>query len=100
VSRHAGPQTIENFAQAINLGTSNGSEDDQTATFIVSTDNEAIFSAGPSISYPAGTLSYTPSGRTGSAKVTVRLKDNGGTENGGSDTSGPQSFTITVTSGD
>jgi hypothetical protein len=33
----------------------------------------------------------------GVAHVTVRLKDNGGTANGGVDTSSPQSFDITIT---
>ena len=45
-----------------------------------------------------GTLTYTPAANAnGVATVTVRLKDDGGTANGGVDTSGPQTFTITVT---
>ena len=44
------------------------------------------------------TLTYTPAANAnGLATVTVRLKDDGGTANGGVDTSGPQTFTITVT---
>src|SRR5204863_8828148 len=51
----------------------------------------------PSIS-PDGTLTYTsPARRSSDPTVTVRLHDNGGTANGGSDTSLPQTFTITVT---
>ena len=34
---------------------------------------------------------------TASATVTVQMHDNGGTANGGVDTSAPQTFTITVT---
>ena len=46
----------------------------------------------------SGTLTYTPAANAnGSATVTVRAQDNGGTANGGVDTSGPQTFTITVT---
>jgi hypothetical protein len=97
VSRDAGPQRVENFARDIRLGPSNGSESDQTGTFIVTTDKDALFSALPSISYPDGTLTYTPSGLTGKANVTVQLKDSGGTENGGADTSRSHTFTITVT---
>jgi hypothetical protein len=42
-------------------------------------------------------LTFTPaSNRVGVANVTVRLHDNGGTANGGVDTSAPQSFTITL----
>jgi hypothetical protein len=100
VSQSAGPQREENFARDIVLGPSNGNENNQQGTFIVTTDNDALFSAGPSISYPGGTLTYTPSGVTGTARVTVVLRDNGGTDRGGDDTSRPESFTITVTSGD
>ena len=100
VSQGAGPQREENFVRDIILGPSNGNENNQQGTFIVTTDNDTLFSAGPSISYPDGTLTYTPSGVTGKAKVTVSLKDNGGTANGGADTSRSESFTITITSGD
>jgi hypothetical protein len=96
VSAGAGPQTIGGFIGNARVSPSNGSENNQTGTFIVTTDNDGLFSAGPSISYPDGTLTYTPSGQTGSATVTVVLEDNGGTANGGSDTSQPHSFTLTV----
>jgi hypothetical protein len=43
-------------------------------------------------------LTYTAaSNANGSATVTVRAHDDGGTANGGQDTSGPQTFTITIT---
>jgi hypothetical protein len=46
---------------------------------------------------PNGTLHYTPAHNAfGTATVTVQLMDNGGTANGGQDTSAPQTFTITV----
>ena len=45
-----------------------------------------------------GTLTYTPAANAnGTATVTVSVHDNGGTANGGVDTSAPQTFTITVT---
>src|SRR5262249_36621783 len=69
----------------------------QTLTFLVTTNNDALFSALPGID-TNGKLTYTPAANAnGLATVTVRLKDNGGTANGGNDTSGPQTFTISVT---
>src|SRR3989442_5726221 len=45
-----------------------------------------------------GTLTFTPAaGATGAATVTVQLHDNGGTANGGVDTSAAQTLTISVT---
>jgi uncharacterized repeat protein (TIGR01451 family) len=46
-----------------------------------------------------GTLSYTLSGNAGSATFGVKLQDDGGTANGGNDTSAELSFTITVAAG-
>ena len=47
----------------------------------------------------AGNLTYTPAANAnGLATVTVILKDDGGTANGGSDTFTTQTFTITVNS--
>src|SRR6185436_15640127 len=45
----------------------------------------------------AGTFTYTPlAGFTGQDTITVRVKDNGGTANGGSDTSDPVLVKINV----
>src|SRR5690606_36187595 len=60
-------------------------------------DATSLFSDQPVIS-PNGTLTYTAAENAhGVATVSVRLHDNGGTENGGVDTSTVQTFTITVT---
>src|SRR5205807_6179021 len=69
----------------------------QTLTFQVTNNtNAALFSAGPAVS-STGTLTYTPAANAnGSATITINLKDNGGTANGGVDTSTAQTFTITV----
>jgi len=71
----------------------------QTLSFVIaSNSNTSLFSAGPSIASD-GTLSFTPAAdANGSATIGVELHDNGGTVNGGDDTYGPISFTITVTS--
>jgi hypothetical protein len=58
--------------------------------------NPSLFSAGPAIS-STGTLIYTPAANAGgTATITINLRDNGGTANGGVDTSPSQSFSITV----
>ena len=46
---------------------------------------------------PTGTLTYTPAANAnGSATVTLHIHDDGGTANGGVDTSAPQTFAIYV----
>ena len=95
VSEDCAPQAIANWATAISAGPSN--EREQLLDFIVTNDNNALFSAQPAIS-TAGTLTYTPAANAyGSATVTVKLYDNGGKEGtGAADTSAAQTFTITV----
>ena len=72
-------------------------EASQTLTFIVTGNtNPALFSAGPAVA-ANGTLTFTPApNANGTATITLTLRDNGGTANGGQDTSAPQSFTITL----
>jgi VCBS repeat-containing protein len=91
----AGPQTVNAWASAISAGPSD--ESSQTVAFHVMNNNTALFSTQPVID-ASGNLSYTPAPDAyGSATVTVTLQDNGGTANGGVDTSAPQTFTITIT---
>jgi len=95
VLEDASPQTISNWATSLSAGPPN--ESSQSLNFIVTNNNNALFSAQPAVA-PNGTLTYTPAPNVnGSATVTVQLHDDGGTANGGSDTSAPQIFTITVT---
>ena len=90
---NGGPQTVVNWATNITDGVGDVG---QTLNFIVSNNNNALFSAQPAIS-PTGTLTYTPAtGVNGSATVTVQLHDNGGTAMGGVDTSAPQTFVISI----
>lgn len=59
--------------------------------------SETLFAVAPAIS-SNGTLTYTPrAGATGVVTVTAKIHDDGGTENGGVDTSAAQTFTITLT---
>jgi large repetitive protein len=89
-----GAKTIAGWATAINAGAPN--ESGQSLNFIVSNDNPAMFLVQPAID-SNGTLTFTPTpGVSSVAYVTVRLHDNGGTAQGGVDTSAPQTFTVTV----
>ncbi len=64
--------------------------------FIVTSNNPNLFLLPPAID-ASGTLTYTPApGGGGSAIVSVQLRDNGGTANGGVDTSPIQTFTIAI----
>ena len=94
VAMDSGARTVSGWATAISTGPAD--ESGQTVDFIVSNDNIALFSAQPAVSAP-GALTFTPAtGASGSASVTVRIHDSGGTAGGGFDTSAPQTFTITV----
>jgi hypothetical protein len=89
-----GAQKLPGFASKIACGPSN--ESGQTASFVVATDKPGLFLVPPALS-PDGTLTYTPRLLgLGVATVTVYAVDDGGTANGGSNTSRQQSFTITI----
>ena len=92
----AGAQTVNGWATAISPGPA--SESGQTVSFnITGNTNAALFSAGPSVN-SAGDLSYTAAANlSGSADITLEAQDDGGTANGGVDTSPAQTFTITIT---
>ena len=94
VLEDAGPQVALGWATSISAGPSD--ESGQALNFIVSNDNNGLFSAQPAVS-AAGDLTYTPAGNAnGSSVVSVAIHDNGGTANGGVDTSAPQTFVIAV----
>lgn len=94
VNEDAGLQTIPGWATAISSGPIN--EASQTLTFSVTTASTALFSVQPSVT-PTGTLTYQPApDASGVASLTVTLQDNGGTANGGVNTSTVQTFSITI----
>lgn len=94
VNVDAGAQTVSGWATAISVGPAN--EATQTAQFVASNDNPSLFSTQPAIATD-GTLTFTPAaGTSGTATVSVSLVDDGGTTNGGDDTSDTQTFTISV----
>jgi hypothetical protein len=96
VAEDAIAQAVGGWATAISRGPAN--ESSQALTFEVTNNtNAALFSAGPAVS-ATGTLTYTTAlNANGGATITLRLKDDGGTSNGGVDASATQTFTITVT---
>jgi hypothetical protein len=102
VHSNDGPQTVSDWARDISPGAEN--ETDQILEFVViGNSNPGLFTPGgqPAVTRNGpqsdrGTLTFTPSGNSGSATITVVLKDDGGTANGGADTSEPHTFTIKV----
>jgi hypothetical protein len=86
--------SVEGWATDIRPGPAN--EADQSISFLVEVTAGAESLTGtPSVS-PSGTLRYTPSGHEGTARVEVRLRDDGGTANGGQDTSPAHTLIIVV----
>jgi len=95
VSNPSGSQIVPGWATDISAGP--GNESDQTLTFQVITDNDALFATDPEINAITGDLTYSPAKDiSGAANVRVTLRDDGGFENGGLDISDPQTFRITV----
>jgi hypothetical protein len=96
VTDESGPQSVVGWATSIVAGPPN--EAWQTVQFVVEENtNPAIFAVQPAID-ASGKLTFTPQpNASGSANITVVLKDNGGTGSGGIDTSAPQTFAIYVT---
>ncbi|HEV8448318.1 MAG TPA: Ig-like domain-containing protein [Gemmatimonadaceae bacterium] len=95
VLEDAGAQSVNGWATGISAGPPN--ESAQALDFVVTNDNNALFSSQPAVD-ATGKLTYAPAANAnGSATVTIKLHDNGGTVNGGVDTSPVQTFTIAVT---
>jgi large repetitive protein len=93
VLEDAGAQSVP-WATGISPGPAR--ETNQGVSFTVTTDNPALFAQRPAVAAD-GTLTYAPAANAnGTATVSVTARDDGGTANGGSDTSVPSSFTIAV----
>jgi VCBS repeat-containing protein len=94
VNEDAGSVVVANMATGISAGAA--SEAGQTLTFTLTNDNGALFAEQPTLSAD-GTLRYRLADNAhGVATVSVTLKDDGGTQGGGVDMSGPLTFTITA----
>jgi hypothetical protein len=95
VAENSGQQTVSLTGITVGPGDTN-----QSLTVTATSDNTALIPS-PTVTYNSGdstgTLSFTPvAGQTGTAHITVTVKDNGGTANGGGDTT-TRTFTVTVT---
>jgi len=88
--------------QTVNLsGITQGPGDTGQTLTVTATSNNTALIPNPTVTYTSpnatGSLSYTPSaGVSGSATITVKVQDNGGTANGGVDTT-TRTFTVVVT---
>jgi hypothetical protein len=92
--QNSGAHTVPGWASAISAGPAN--ESGQAINFVVSNDDHSLFSVQPAVA-PGGTLTFTPAAvGVGVANVTVTAVDNGGTDNGGFDSSPSQTFKITI----
>ncbi len=92
VNEDSGPISVPGFA-TISAGPLEAS---QIVTVSVTNGNNPLFSVQPNIA-ANGTLTFTPApNANGTVGVTVHLRDDGSTANGGVDSSGPFTFTITI----
>jgi len=107
VTEDANPQTVANFAKNFQPGPATALDEvGQVPMYVLtaigntgpnSPTGKLEFTAGPSIN-AAGDLTYTLAPNSnGTATFSVVVKDNGGTANGGIDTSTAHTFTITAT---
>ncbi|MDX2109158.1 MAG: Ig-like domain-containing protein [Verrucomicrobiota bacterium] len=84
------------WASSLSKGPAN--EAAQTLSFVITNNtNPSLFAVAPAID-SNGTLTFTPAANfSGTANISLVLQDSGGTANGGTDTSAPATFTVTVT---
>jgi hypothetical protein len=95
VAEDSGPVSISAWATSISAGPLN--ESAQNVGFTVTVDQPAMFSTLPAVD-ANGALSFTPAPDVdGNAAITVTAVDDGGTDNGGADSSIAHTATITVT---
>lgn len=95
VLEDSGAYSQLHWATAISAGP--GDEVGQTVHFnVTANSNPSLFASGPTIAAD-GSLSFTPALHAwGSANITITAQDDGGTANGGIDTSASQAFAITI----
>lgn len=95
----SGPHAVPGWATGFVAGPANEAGQPVLAYEVVSNTAPELFAVAPAVA-PNGTLTFTPVaglGQTRTATVGVRVRDNGGTANGGADVSEVRAFTITVT---
>jgi WD40 repeat protein len=96
ITEDAGAQTVTGWISSFNPGPANESGQIVSTYIINNISNAGLFSGGPTIDN-SGNLTYTPVlDAFGNSTFDVKVQDNGGTANGGIDTSDAQTFTITI----
>jgi VCBS repeat-containing protein len=95
INENAGVQSISNWITGFVPGPTD--ETSQVPTYTVSNiSNPSLFAVNPAIN-TSGELTYTPAtNANGTSTFQVTVTDNGGTTNGGLNTSIAQTFTITI----
>jgi VCBS repeat-containing protein len=94
VLQNGGAVTVPDWATSINPGAPE--EAAQHLIFTVVATDPSLFTVQPAVSFN-GTLTFTPNATAiGTTPVSITLQDDGGTANGGADTSATQTFNITV----
>lgn len=98
VLEDSGQHVVTGWATNIRPGPATATDEvGQALTFTLTNTNPALFSVQPQLD-GSGTLTFSLAANAfGHAVVTATLHDDGGTANGGADTSLPQTFGITVT---
>jgi hypothetical protein len=95
LSASSGPLRLTGWASNITAGPAN--ESSQTLSVSVTTTNSQLFTVQPALDLATGALTFTPSPTaSGTAVGSFTLKDNGGRDNGGQDTT-TRTVTITIT---
>lgn len=93
----AGQQNVNIMQWANNISPGATNELTQTLNFQVLTSPAAFFTTPPQVDASTGNLTFTVSpSASGSATITVRLQDNGGTTHGGVNVSVPVVLTVTI----
>jgi hypothetical protein len=92
-NENAGAVTVTGWASNVSPGPA-AFEENQSVSFIVTTDHPEYFSVQPSVDV-LGNLHFTPA-TAGIANISVVAKDNGGTAFGGQDTSPACTAAITI----
>ncbi|MEG4521144.1 DUF4347 domain-containing protein, partial [Microcoleus sp. AT9_A5] len=87
-------QTVSNWVNSVTFGPADEATQTVSNYTVTNTDN-TLFTTQPSVA-TNGTLTYTPTGKPGTATVSVQLQDNGGTANTGVDLSDIATFNITI----
>ncbi|MEL7207866.1 MAG: Ig-like domain-containing protein, partial [Actinomycetota bacterium] len=94
VDEDSGPATFAGWATAIIAGPAN--ESGQSLSFDVTADDPSLFAVQPAVS-PTGELTYTPAAdANGTSTLSIELVDDGGTAQGGVDTSLTANADLTV----